>query len=312
MLRFIKEARNDLMRNSLPLSHRVFTGLDGLLALLLALVSAAYGNIARIPKGGITQFLEVRVTLLNVLFGAIFVLVWIWVFSVLDLYRLELHNLLRKLKNIVAGCSTMAAFLGAYLFLSRTMGPATRIAFIFFISSLILETLRVVGGSLVAFWTSSRDPRLVIILGSGRRAMKAWRQLRTRSPLTVKLLGFVDDRPVSDMPPDVADRYLGTVNQLSDFLLRNVVDELLIAMPVRSCYDTIQRAIAIAEQVGVELVYMHDLYMLTAKQHSSNDRDIFIKLVPRDKIYITSQIIRRFVYVVSAMSGFILFWRYMY
>ena len=54
----------------------------------------------------------------------------------------------------------------------------------------------------------------------------------------------------AEMPPDIADRYLGTVDQLGEFLLRNVVDELLIALPAQSSYEMIQRAVAIAEQVG--------------------------------------------------------------
>ena len=70
----------------------------------------------------------------------------------------------------------------------------------------------------------------------GRRARtgKAWRQIRTRYHSRVRLVGFVDDRPVAEMGPDMADRYLGTVDELSELLLRNVVDELLIAVPMKA------------------------------------------------------------------------------
>ena len=84
--------------------------------------------------------------------------------------------------------------------------------------------------------------------------MTAWRQLRTRWHSSITLLGFVDDRPLSEMPPDVVDRYLGAVDELSNLLLRNVVDELLIALPPSAPYDLIQRAVAIAERVGVAVV----------------------------------------------------------
>ena len=83
------------------------------------------------------------------------------------------------------------------------------------------------------------------------------------------------------MAPDVADRYLGTMDQLSDILLRNVVDELLIALPTKSCYDSIERAIAIAEQVGVEVVYMQDLYVTTPGNSAALDEpEMFTELVP--------------------------------
>ena len=58
------------MRNRAPNSNKIMAGLDGLCGLALALVSAVYENIERIPAGSVSQFLEMRVTLLNVLFAA--------------------------------------------------------------------------------------------------------------------------------------------------------------------------------------------------------------------------------------------------
>ncbi|MGD0269973.1 MAG: sugar transferase, partial [Candidatus Sulfotelmatobacter sp.] len=247
-------------------SNKVMAGLDGLSALALALVAAVWGNIARIPASSARQFLETRVTLLNVMFAASFVLLWISCCSALDLYRWESRRLFRKLKCAAKVCAAMAAWLGFYLLISRTAGPRLRIAGIFFLVSLGFETLRLAGSGVVRRWVASRDPRLVAILGSGRKAGIAWRQIRIHHHSTVRLIGFVDDRDISEMGPDVAERYLGRIDELSDVLLRNVVDQLIIALPTKPCYDAIERAIAIAEQVGVEVVYMQDLYVTTLKQ----------------------------------------------
>ncbi len=95
----------------------------------------------------------------------------------------------------------------------------------------------------------------------------------------------MDDRAISEMAPDIADRYLGTIDQLNDLLLRNVVDELLIALPTKACYDSIQRAITIAEQVGVEVVYMQDLYVTTLKQRALDEPEMFTDLVPQQEHY---------------------------
>jgi exopolysaccharide biosynthesis polyprenyl glycosylphosphotransferase len=143
-------------------------------------------------------------------------------------------------------------------------------------------------------------------MGSGRKAGIAWRQIRTRYHTTVKLLGFVDDRAVSEMAPDIADRYLGTIDHLSDLLLRNVVDELLIALPTRACYDSIQRAIAIAEQVGVRVVYMQDLYVTTLKQRVFDEPEIFTDLVPRQEYYVATQAIKRLLDICGAAAGIVL------
>jgi exopolysaccharide biosynthesis polyprenyl glycosylphosphotransferase len=291
------------MTRRAPSSNKVAAGLDGLCALALALVSAVYGNIGRIPAGSMRQFLEMRVTLLNVMFAAAFVLVWTSCFSALDLYRLEHQSLFRKVKRAANGCALMTVLLALYLFISRTTGPTGRIAGAFFVSLLSFEVVRLVGGDLLRSWIGSRNPRLVVILGSGRKAGIAWRQIRIRYHSTVRLLGFVDDREMSEMPPDIADRYLGTIDQLSELLLRNVVDELLIALPTKACYDSIQRAIAIAEQVGVEVVYIKDLYVTTLKQRGLDETEMFTDLVPRQEHYIATQAIKRLLDVGGALAG---------
>ena len=273
--------------------------LEGLFAFAMALGSVMYGNSARIPAGELHRFLETRITVLNALFAGLFMLAWNYSFTALGLYGAGLHGALRKLIRIVEGCSVMTIFLVAYLQLTRTRGPTARIAVIFFLGSVFYEVCR----ALCTAWAASRDPQLVVILGSGRRAGKAWRQIRTQYHSKVKLLGFVDDRPVEEMAPDIADRYLGRIDDLSDLLLRNVVDELLIAVPMKSCYDISQRAVSIAERVGIQIVYMQDMYVTTLKQTASWDRELFTELVPTHEHYLTRQAIKRVIDMFGAAIG---------
>jgi exopolysaccharide biosynthesis polyprenyl glycosylphosphotransferase len=265
----------------------------------MALGSVLYGNSARVPAGELHRFLEMRVTVLNATFAGIFMLAWIYCFNALNLYGSGSYGILRKLIRIVKGCAVMTVFLVFYLLATETKGPTGRIAALFFISSTCYEVCRVVFG----IWIARRDPQLVIILGSGRRAGKAWREIRTQYHSTVRLLGFVDDRPVSEMAPDVAARYLGTIDELSDLLLRNVVDELLIAMPMKSCYEQTQRAIEIAEQVGVQVAYMHDMYASTLRETAHHKQELFGELVPFHEHYVRRQAVKRLVDVLGAFVG---------
>jgi exopolysaccharide biosynthesis polyprenyl glycosylphosphotransferase len=108
------------------------------------------------------------------------------------------------------------------------------------------------------------------------------------------------------MAPDVADRYLGTIDQLDGILLRHVVDELLIALPTKSCYERIKRAIAIAEQVGVEVVYMQDLYVTTRKRRMSDEPQMFTALVPSQELLLTTLTIKRVLDLLGAIGGLLL------
>src|SRR5258706_7796480 len=203
-----------MMKGRSTNSNARLAWLDGLFALGMALTAVLYGNSARIPAGAVNRFLQSRITVSNALFAGVFMFVWGACFTALDLYRSESYGVVRKLLRIVEGCAAMTFFLGGYLYLSHTRGPTTHIAAIFFACSTFYQMCRVCGGN----WIASRDPQLVVILGSGRRAAKAWRENFTRYPGTVKLIGFFDNTETSEKGPDVSGRYLWTRDEFSGLL----------------------------------------------------------------------------------------------
>jgi exopolysaccharide biosynthesis polyprenyl glycosylphosphotransferase len=280
----------------------VAAAFDGAGALALALLAALYGNTARIPTGHLQEFLATRITILNAAFGGSFMMAWMYCFRTLNLRRPDPVSL-RSLAGIAKRCFTMAAVLWFYLLASQTKGPLFRIAAVFFAASFFYKALTVAGGHGLRVAILARDPQRVVILGSGRRAGKAWRQIRTRYYRTVHLLGFVDDRPTAEMAPDIAQRYLGSVDQLSGLLLSNVIDELLIAMPVKSCYPVVERAIATAEEVGVRVVYMQDVYASTRVLPVTDEPELFSELVPLPQGYLTRKTVKRLLDIVGAAIG---------
>jgi exopolysaccharide biosynthesis polyprenyl glycosylphosphotransferase len=275
-------------------------GADSLFVFAMALASVVYGNSARMPPGGVREFLAMRITLANAVFAGLFMVAWAFCFRAFA--RPQPCGLVRTLVSTAKGCAAMTALLALYLCASHTQGPVVKISVVFFLSCATFKIFRL----LFRTWIAARDPELVIILGSGRRASKAWREIRTQYHSTVKLLGFVDDQPVSEMAPDVATRYLGTFEDLSDLLLRNVVDELLIAMPMKSCYDQAQRAVAIAEQVGVHVAFMHDMYSTTLNRAAHRDHELFNDFVPFHEHYVTRQAVKRVFDVVGSVLGLFL------
>ncbi len=273
--------------------------IDSLFAFAMALGSVVYGNSARIPAGELHLFLQMRITLINAIFAGLFMVMWKSCFAALDLYRSRPQGIFYKLFRIVVGCGFMSAVLVFYLEAAHTLGQTSRIGITFFLGVTCYETCRILGGYAIAV----RDPQLVVILGSGPTAMRAWRQIRTQYYPTVKLVGFVDNRPVDAMAPDVADRYLGTTDDLSELLLRNVVDELLVAVPMKSCYDMATRAIEIAEQIGVRTVLMQDIYVNSLKQNSFRTPELFNELVPFHEDYVNRQAVKRSVDIIGSLIG---------
>lgn len=86
-----------------------------------------------------------------------------------------------------------------------------------------------------------------IIIGSGKGAAKAMREIGD----TYKIVGCVDDR----LQPGSAlsSLYMGEIDSLPDLLKHHPVEAVVIALPTRSHYDHIQRALTLSENAGVNV-----------------------------------------------------------
>jgi lipopolysaccharide/colanic/teichoic acid biosynthesis glycosyltransferase len=284
-----------------------FNSLNGFLGLLEGILDFGLAFFLVIPSGHLSSlyfnsFFEAQTSVANAAIAGGFILAWISSFRPFTLTRSDVTEKYYKFIPALKEFALMAVLLCAYLFVVRHSINLSIVAAVFLIciffrlSRLALE-----------HWLESRDPQLVVILGSGRRASKTWREIRTRFHSTVKLVGFVDDRPISEMPPDIANRYLGTIDQLDALLFANAVDKLVVALPLKSCYEKAQRAVTIAEQAGVQILCLHDSYTISGRRPSFLHDSMFSELVPVRERHNINQAIKRFVDFVGALIGLTLF-----
>lgn len=257
----------------------------------------------RVPVHDLPRVLHFHLTLLNASFSILFTIVWRECFSMLELFRTR-GKVLRSIALMVLGCGMMTAVVAVYLLARHAGGAIARILWAFFLVSLAYESLRWLAGRLLHAGRGF-EPECVVILGSGRRASKAWRELRVEHHGRKRVLGFVDDRDPSLMPPDIAERYLGCVDDLPEYLLRNVVDELVIAAPLRSRYEMVQRAITIAEAAGLRVVCLSDFFSLTHGRTLRRRAHLFMELLPKDEQHLFAQRLKRTLDVLGAVAGLV-------
>lgn len=147
---------------------------------------------------------------------------------------------------------------------------------------LLLRVL--IGGFQLQIHPHFRKTRNVVIVGSGARARRISQDLESHPEWKYRLLGFLDSRPLSTSA--IADRMLGRIGDLEDILMRQVVDEVVITLPMKSHYTTIERVIEICERAGVQLQYCADLFETSiAKQIYSEEHDyrrVVLKMVHDD------------------------------
>jgi hypothetical protein len=113
-------------------SHALLRATDGLMAVVLAVAAAAWANQQRMPQGGLEEFLEMRVTLLNASFSIVFAVLWQQCMEALGLYR-RFAGLFRLTTVTAAGVGVMTALLALYLEARRAQGPVPRILITFFV-----------------------------------------------------------------------------------------------------------------------------------------------------------------------------------
>ncbi len=289
-------------RNSTTLTASV----DSLVALAIVVAAMAWANKSRMPQGGPREFLQMRITLLNASFAIVFAVLWKECLDKLGLYRESFTELLSPVLRLTAGCGIMAGVLALYLEAAlHAQGPVGRAIAAFFVAVFTYEMARILVSSPQLHWKIGDSDRVVIV-GSGRLAAKAWRELRTRHHRGKSLLGFVDDRDPSLMPPDIAGRFLGPVDKLHDLFLNHVVDEIFIAVPMRSCYDLAQQAVTLAEEAGVRIVCLNHQYDLVHGKLLRQRAALFLELAPKDEGRMGAEALKRGFDILASLLGLVL------
>lgn len=261
------------LRRVLPLANRVF---DAFCAFVLLLTVFAISNAGRMP-GGADDFLSARITVKNVLLLVLFLVAWNTAFATAGLHRSPSQQpLKRQALLIVHACTVGALTLPLFAFSSLTGAFQLWMIGAFWIVAVIVE---VTGRSLFTLIARDLSRRAaarinLLLVGSGRRARDLFHAITSRTISGYHVLGFVDSRGTHEVAPEVQERMLGSLDDLEHIVARNPVDLVLVSLPVRSCYEDIQRAIDVCERVGVEVqIDLSDFFSLSVAKAMFDQHD---------------------------------------
>lgn len=237
---------------------KVSDQLSALVALGGALVLL---NLDALPHG-LGAFLALRITVEKLLLLLAFVTCWHRAFRWSGLYRRWRVESPREELFRVAGAVSLGA-LPTLLFpvFSRTGSFTLQTAMLFWALAIPVTLGTRAGIRAVAAALTVRRPRELLIVGSGPRARALVRMLRGPDSAGASLIGFVDTEilPGREHLPTC----LGTLDDLERILMHRVVDEVLIALPIKSCYERIQDVIRTCERLGVQSTYLADIFDAT-------------------------------------------------
>jgi exopolysaccharide biosynthesis polyprenyl glycosylphosphotransferase len=213
------------------------------------------------------QFLSMRIKLSNFAIMAVTVYGWHLIFTMCGLYESKRLSTRREeaigeLKATTL--STMCLLLVAAAFSIRMMTPSFLALFLTISSSGMLLSRALLRGFLAGLRLRGRNLRNILILGTNPRAMEFARRLEEKAEWGYRNLGFVDtywhgmDEFVVEGFELVCD-----FEGLPEFLRNNVVDEVAIYLPLRSCYERATQVATTCEQHGIIVRFDPDIFGLT-------------------------------------------------
>ena len=211
------------------------------------------------------SFLSVRITVKNIILLMFLATAWPVLFHLFRLYQAErVHSPLGSEAPRLAAATFVGSGLAFVFPLTSGSGSLT-IADLrhFWLASF---TFCLLGRAVwrVVDRARHREVKRALIVGTGAIAGRVFRDIRRERSPRYEVVGFMDDS--FDGPPKsgrVQHETVGTLLELEQILMQQVIDEVVIALPVKSCYQQIQHAIGVCERAGVQSKYGAELFEST-------------------------------------------------
>jgi exopolysaccharide biosynthesis polyprenyl glycosylphosphotransferase len=211
--------------------------------------------------------LAIRIRVVNFVLFLLLLLLWYAIFSWAGMYRSSRLSSVRWVEvcRVVQATSlgTIAVICAANVFNIRLVTQPFAVAFwtattvLYIVERLLLNSL------LESMRRRGRNLRHLLIVGTNARACGFARKIEARQELGYRILGFVDDEWAGMGEFQRSGRQLLTTpERLLEFLRENVVDEVVIALPLGSHYDAIAKLVGICEEQGITVRFLSDLFNL--------------------------------------------------
>jgi len=238
--------------------------LSDLLIMIGSFIAATIMASYRMNTISLDQFLHMRIKVENFALFLGLLLLWHIIFSMFGLYRSRrLSALKTEIKDIVKATSlgTFVIYIISLLFHIVMVNPAFLINFWAGSTVIMILTRIVMRYTLKWIRLWGRNLRYLLIVGTNSRAVQFARKIESRPELGYVISGFVDvDWKGCDEFKNTGYKLVADFNGFTEFIRNNVVDEVLIALPVKSFYQETFRIINECEKQGILARHLSDIF----------------------------------------------------
>lgn len=214
----------------------------------------------------LSEFLAIRTSVRNFALFAAMVLIWHAMFSFLELYESKrLWGEDTETLDVVEATSlaTIALFIIGSFFIPAISSPKFLGMFWAVSTGSVMLSRRVMRFALKQIRKRGRNTVQVLIVGSNPRAVQFAQRLESQTEFGCRILGFVDRKwkGLEEFGksgfPQACD-----FDSFASFIRKNVVDEVIIALPLSSCYAEASRIVALCEEQGIVTRCLSNLFDL--------------------------------------------------
>lgn len=239
------------------------TRLLDLFVLIFTLVVSIYIHAFQGSIPSFINLLNTEIKIIDFLVFFVILLIWNRIFKYFNLYQVRrLDDRLREWVDIfkaVTGCALILSIFG-FFFYDAQIDRHILITFWGLSLLAIIFSRTLVRAVLVYLRQRGRNLRNVVFVGSGPRAIELAQKIMRHTELGYRLLGFVDDEFI------VSDKYipralrLGKLHQFPQYIESHVVDEVFIALPIKSYYEEIRAIMELCREVGISCRLQSDWF----------------------------------------------------
>jgi exopolysaccharide biosynthesis polyprenyl glycosylphosphotransferase len=214
-----------------------------------------------------SRVLGMRFRIVNFVTFVLLLALWHVIFRAMGMYRSHRLTSLkaeawRALQAATIG--TLAILNCAILFNIRLVTPVFVAVFWLACAGLNVANRLLIRLLLARARRGGRNLRNVLIVGTNSRAEEYARKVEAHPELGYCVVGFIDDEwhGLEDFKRRTGRAVVTTPGRLLEHLRDNVVDEVVIALPLGSCYVKCAQIIGVCEEQGIVVRLLSDLFKL--------------------------------------------------
>ncbi|MEI9476844.1 MAG: sugar transferase [Deltaproteobacteria bacterium] len=250
--------RRQILLNALKLSDLLIMGVS------FALATVAVHSHFDLET--LSAFLQMRIKVGNFVLFLGFLLVWHVIFSMVQLYHSRRFSSRgREAVDIVKAISlgTLVILVSGLVLKLQMITPLFLVVFWGLGAGITILGRFALRYSLSNIRLRGRNLRHMLIVGTNPRAVEFARKIGKRPELGYHLIGFADQASIMDNEFKKTGYPLVTdLKGFPSFLRDHVVDEVVIALPMKSLYDEASTIASLCEEQGILVRYFSNPFNL--------------------------------------------------